>query len=126
MSNDQNVPSASAPTWSNWSGNIVHESPSEGENYYFTPTNLVELKSVLANAEAEGVTVRASGQRHSQSPLVINDNRGAVPALPTTYLVDMSCYKDLGAGHDQSIVLGPGKNQVTVNAGVRETSWTPS
>ncbi len=122
MSNDPSpvVPSPSAPTWSNWSGNLVHAPSTNGENYYFTPTNLIELKSVLAAADAEGVTVRVSGQRHSQPPLVTNDNRGAVPALPTTYLVDMSCYKDLGPDHDQSIVLGPGAIQVTVNAGVRE------
>ena len=71
--------SPSAPTWSNWSGNIVHEPPTNGANYYFRPTDLVELKSVLADAVTKGVTVRASGQRHSQPPLVTNDNRGAVP-----------------------------------------------
>jgi len=42
--------SPSAPTWDNWSGNIVHEPPTNGANYYFRPTNLVELKSVLADA----------------------------------------------------------------------------
>ena len=66
------------------------------------------------------MTVRVSGQRHSQSPLVVDDNRDAVPQRTKSYLVDMSCYKDLGPAHDQSIVLGPGENQVTVNAGVRE------
>ena len=50
MSNNPNpgVPPASAPTWSNWSGNIVHEPSSNGASYYFRPTNLVELKSVRA------------------------------------------------------------------------------
>jgi FAD/FMN-containing dehydrogenase len=110
----------SAPTWSNWSGNIVHQPPTNGGNYYFTPTNLVELQAVLADAVAKGVTVRASGQRHSQPALVIGDNRGAVAPQPTAYLVDLSCYADLGVNGGESMVLGPGANQVTVNPGVRE------
>ena len=81
---------------------------------------LVELKSVLADAVTKGVTVRVSGQRHSQPPLVTNDNRGTVPPQPTTYLVDMSCYADLGPESTDLMVLGPGANQVTVNPGTRE------
>jgi FAD/FMN-containing dehydrogenase len=114
------IASPSAPAWGNWSGNIVHEPPTNGASYYFRPTNLVELKSVVADAVTKGVTVRASGQRHSQPPLVTNDNRGAVEALPTTYLVDMSCYADLGPGSKDVMILGPGPNQVTVNPGIRE------
>jgi hypothetical protein len=64
--------------------------------------------------------VRVSGQRHSQPPLVIDDNRGADQTRPTEYLIDMSCYSDLGSSRDQSMLLDPGKNQVTVNTGVRE------
>ena len=122
MSNDRNagIFSPSAPTWRNWSGNLVHRPASPDANYYFTPTNLAELKSVLAAAKAAGVTVRVSGQRHSQSPLVVDDNRAALPPTTKSYLVDMSCYRDLGPGQDQHIALGPGENQVTVNAGVRE------
>lgn len=111
---------ASAPKWSNWSKNLVHGPPANGANYYFRPTNLAELKSVLTDAVGKGVTVRASGQRHSQPPLVTDDNRGAVPPQPTTYLVDMSCYADLGPDGKDSIVLGPGQNQVTLNPGLRE------
>ena len=114
------VPAPSAPTWQNWSGNLVHQPATDGAKYYFMPTNLAELQSVLADAKAKGVTLRVTGQRHSQSPLVVDDNRDALPQTTKSYLVDMSCYKDLGPGHDQSIVLGPGKTQVTVNAGVRE------
>jgi len=122
MANGSNavVPSPSAPTWQNWSGNLVHKPATDGVKYYFMPANLAELQSVLADARVKGVTVRVTGQRHSQSPLVIDDNRDAAPQKTKSYLVDMSCYKDLGPNHDQSIVLGPGKNQVTVNAGVRE------
>ena len=112
--------SATSPTWGNWSGNIVHEPPADDANYYFRPTNLADLKSVLAGAKAKGITVRVSGQRHSQAPLVTDDNRGAVPPSPTTYLVDMSCYADLGQSGQDQMVLGPGPNQVTVNPGVKE------
>jgi hypothetical protein len=108
-----------SPTWGNWSGNLVHKPPANGENYYFRPANLGDLKAVLAGAKAKGVTVRVSGQRHSQAPLVADDNRGTASPALTTYLVDMSCYADLGSGQDQ-IVLGPGPNQVTVNPGVKE------
>ena len=88
--------------------------------YYFTPTNLAELKSALAEAaKAPGATVRVSGQRHSQPPLVVDEDRDPAPQT-NAFLVDMSCYRDLGPGQDQRIVLGPGSKQVTVNAGVRE------
>jgi FAD binding domain/D-arabinono-1,4-lactone oxidase len=112
-------PNGTSPTWGNWTGNIVHQPPTNGANYYFMPDNIAELKSILADAVTKGIPVRVSGQRHSQPPLVTNDNRGAVPAQPTTYLIDMSCYADLGPGNQQ-IVLGPGPNQVTVNPGAKE------
>lgn len=122
MTNNLNasIPSPSAPVWRNWSGNLVHQPASDGVNYYFTPTNLGELKSALAAvAKVPGATIRVSGQRHSQPPLVVGDDRLAAPRT-TAFLVDMSCYKDLGPGQDQNIVLGPGNKQVTVNTGVRE------
>ena len=122
MSNNPNpsIPSPTAPTWQNWSGNLVHHPASDGVRYYFTPTSLTELQQVLIDAKAAGVTVRVSGQRHSQPPLVVEDNRGGTQQTTKTYLIDMSCYADLGTHHDQRMVLGPGKNQVTANAGVRE------
>src|SRR6516162_9197397 len=112
--------SPSAPTWQNWSGNLVHKPASDGGKYYFAPTNLTELKSVLAQvSKVRGAIIRVSGQRHSQPPLVAEDNRADVPQTTKTYLVDMSCYADLGLGTDR-IALVAGKNQVTVNTGVRE------
>jgi hypothetical protein len=122
MATPANKPGGSptSPTWGNWSGNLVHQPPTDGENYYFRPTNLADLKSVVAGAKAKGVTVRVSGQRHSQPPLVADDNRGTVAPAPTTYLVDMSCYADLGQSGQDQMVLGPGQNQVTVNPGVKE------
>jgi hypothetical protein len=114
MTQNGNVPPGSAPIWQNWSGNILH---TDSEQYYFTPTHLPELKAVVAAAQQKGVSVRVSGQRHSQPPLVTNDNRAASPSKPTSYLVDMSCYVDVG---DKGIALGPGPQQITVNPGVRE------
>jgi len=123
MSNNPNasIPSPSAPVWQNWSGNLVHWPSSDGTKYYFAPNNLNELKQVLSQvAKISGATIRVSGQRHSQSPVVASDNRGAVPQTTKEFLLDMSCYADLGAGQNQRIVPGPGKNQVTLNSGVRE------
>jgi hypothetical protein len=104
-------------TWENWSGNLRHKPPTDGDGYYFTPTTLDELKAVLTAAKALGATVRASGQRHSQPPLVVDDNRNNPPAKPDTLVVDMSCYIDIG---ESGIELNPGANQITVNPGVRE------
>ena len=123
MPNNPNrgVASSSAPAWENWSGNLLHKPPTDGGNYYFMPANLAELRAILAEtAKVAGATLRVSGQRHSQPPLVIGDNRDAAPSAAKAFLVEMSCYRDLGPGQDQSIVLGPGANQVTVNTGVRE------
>jgi hypothetical protein len=106
-----------APTWWNWCGNLSHLPPTDGDAYYFMPKDLDELKAVVAEARAKGLTVRTSGQRHSQPPLVANDNRSAPPTTPDGYLVDMSCYIDVG---EVGIELGPGPNQVTVNPGIRE------
>lgn len=109
--------SGSAPTWANWSGNLRHEPATDGAAYYFYPTDLDELRTVVADARERGVTVRVSGQRHSQPPLVADDNRTDPPAQPEIYIVDMACYVDVGS---KGIELGPGDNQVTVNPGVRE------
>ncbi|HUR80394.1 MAG TPA: FAD-binding protein [Thermoanaerobaculia bacterium] len=107
----------SAPTWQNWSGNVEHLPPTNGDRYYFTPTNISELAAVVALGQRHGVPVRVSGQRHSQPPLVTNDNRSAASAKPDCFLIDMSCYVDVGTN---GIALGPGPQQITVNPGVRE------
>lgn len=116
-----NVPATSNPVWKNWSGNIVHNPSTDGVNYYNVPKNLDELKSIVATvSKISGATLRTSGQRHSQPPLVINDNRSGVSASTTEFLVDMSCYADLGSDQKQRIIPGPLANQVTINTGVRE------
>jgi len=103
--------------WRNWAQNIVHTMTIDGE-YYFSPTSLAELQDVVRQAVKAGATVRVSGQRHAQPPLVAADNRTTLS--PTRWLIDLSCYKDLGPGGNQSIVLHPSEGTVTVNTGVRE------
>jgi FAD/FMN-containing dehydrogenase len=104
--------------WTNWSRNI--EAPVNNENY-FSPATLSQLQSIVTGAAANGVALRVSGQRHSQPPLVVADSRGGVPAESRkTWLVDLSCYADLGPNRDLRILLDPSGKKVTVNAGVRE------
>ncbi len=109
-----------APVWQNWSCNLVHN-PVNGENYYYMPRNVEELRIVILNARSNNVVIRVTGQRHSQPPLVVDDNRkGAPPSTAKTWLIDLSCYADLGPDRNERIERGPGENQVTVNTGVRE------
>ncbi|NBF04694.1 FAD-binding protein [Pseudomonas sp. Fl5BN2] len=103
--------------WRNWAQNIVHTMTIDGE-YYFSPTNLVELQDIVSQAPKAGATVRVSGQRHAQPALVAEDHR--IAPNPSRWLIDLSCYKDLGSGGNQSIVLHPSGTKVTVNTGVRE------
>ena len=93
--------------WQNWAGNL-----SSSYATYATPTTLAELQQVVMNAAAAGQTVRVSGQRHAQPPLVANSSNNLV-------LVDLSCYADLGP-NGQSRIVNNGNNTVTVNTGVRE------
>ena len=79
---------------------------------------------IIKGAALEGMKIRVSGQRHSQAPLFIADNRGETTPRSDTYLVDMSCYRDL---HENGSISDDGnKNMVMledvvhVNAGVRE------
>lgn len=103
--------------WRNWAQNILHTMTIDGE-YYFSPTNRAELQDIVRQAVQVGASVRISGQRHAQPPLVAEDNR--VAPSPNQWLIDLSCYKDLGSGGNQSIVLHQSEGTVTVNTGVRE------
>ena len=105
------------PDWVNWTGNIEHRAPADNTPYYFFPENMAQLTAVLQQAKQAGVKLRVSGQRHSQPPLVADDNRDNPPPTPDVYLVDMSCYYDVAT---DGITLGPKPNQITVNPGVRE------
>ncbi len=113
---DGSLPAQSRPTWSNWTQNIVHQPPADGSDYYFAPNTLAELQAVLQQAIADGAVLRVSGQRHSQPPLVID----AAPSAARSYLVDLSCYADLGPNGDQNMVVDVANKQITVNTGVRE------
>ena len=117
MSNGS-LPAQSRPTWTNWTENIVHQPPTDGSNYYFAPNTLSELKAVLQQAITDKAVLRVSGQRHSQPPLVISAN-ALVPGAKN-YLVDLSCYADLGPNGDQNMVVDVANKKITVNTGVRE------
>ena len=117
---DAHVPLESRPIWHNWTLDLKHFPATDGENYYFSPTTRDELRTVVRRAAAAGVDLRASGQRHSQPPLVADDNRNAPPEAAKTWLVDLSCYADLGPKGDEQISLDARQMRVTVNTGVRE------
>jgi FAD/FMN-containing dehydrogenase len=117
---DAHVPLQSRPEWRNWSQNLKHKPARGGGFYYFSPTNREELRTIVAQAARLGIELRVSGQRHSQPPLVVNDNREEVPYQPKTWLVDLSCYSDIGQGGLHQVHLNRDNDTVTVNAGVRE------
>jgi FAD/FMN-containing dehydrogenase len=111
----------SAPVWRNWSQNLAHLPPTDGQNWYFMPTSRSELKDIVLNAATMGVTLRVSGQRHSQPALVASDNRGNVPSTPKAFVVDMSCYADLqGPDGITNMIIDSGNLTIKVNTGVRE------
>jgi hypothetical protein len=95
--------------WQNWAANL-----SGSYSTYARPNNLLELRQAVKNAAARGQTVRVSGQRHAQPPLVANGSDGT-----NLVLVDLSCYADLGSD-GRSRIVNNGNNTVTVNAGVSE------
>ncbi|MEM9453908.1 MAG: D-arabinono-1,4-lactone oxidase [Myxococcota bacterium] len=120
--NDPNahVPLATAPEWNNWSENLVHKPAQDGQKYYFSPTTRAELQTIVQMAVEAGVSVRVTGQRHSQPPLVADDNRQAPPAKTIAWVVDLSCYADLGPEGKDDMVLDAANKRLTVNAGIRE------
>ena len=111
------IAASSSTAWSNWTKNITYQPPVAGGGYYFTPKNLDELKQVLKKAVSDNAVLRVSGQRHSQPPLVIGTSD---PSGRPLYLVDMSCYADLGPSGDQTMVVDVVNKRITVNTGVRE------
>jgi FAD/FMN-containing dehydrogenase len=116
---DASVPLESAPEWANWCGDLVYAPISDGPNYYFSPTTRAELQTILAKRPT-GMKVRVSGQRHSQAPLVLPDNRTTPPEAASTWVIDLSCYADLGPEGNQVFDLDAAKGKLTVNTGVRE------
>ena len=108
--------------WENWSGNLKYTPPTDQtSDYYYKPQNRAELEAIVNTAAARGdVVLRVSGQRHSQPPLVIHDNRENASTAATPWLIDMSCYADLGPEGDKNIVIDDAACEVTVNTGVME------
>ena len=114
------LPEQSDPTWSNWTQNYVHPPLPGGANYYFAPKNLGELQAVLKKSIDDGAVLRVSGQRHSQPPLVVDSHANSVATGGLNYLVDLSCYADLGPNGDQNMIVDAANKQIIVNTGVRE------
>jgi len=114
------VPLQSNPDWKNWTEDLVHLAAPSGKYYYFSPRNRAELQKIVKDAAIDGVQVRVSGQRHSQPPLVINNVREDPSYKSNTWLVDLSCYADLGVNGDEQLIADVENKTVTVNAGVRE------
>ena len=105
--------------WNNWSKNIVYNAPGNTQSYFY-PKNQDDLKKIVLQAAEAGVNVRVSGQRHSQPPLVTHDNRSVKASSPTSWLLDMSCYADLGNNGDKRMEMDKSGTHVTVNTGVSE------
>lgn len=136
-----NVKQETGGTWKNWSENIWYDGPA---NYIKYPKTEEELRAILQDASDRGITVRAAGQKHSQPPQIVPDNRARgccwLP-LPrcckplTQYVIDMSFYKDILAEEnnaDGEIIVRMkvlSRNNlkkdavVAVNAGTREDEF---
>lgn len=106
--------------WTNWNKNITFKSSSSNKNFYFTPSTRSELLAIIQKAALQhgNVKLHVSGQRHSGSPIVINNSfaeRGQ-----QQWLIDLSCYHDLGNKGLSNMLIDKQNKTVTVNAGVRE------
>ena len=109
-------------TWSNWIGNNEFKPGVKDALYYKSPTKFSELKYILEQAFEQGKKIRVSGQRHSAAPLIISNNSGQDKVESgSTWVIDLSCYSDLGKQGTSNIVLNKKTATVTVNAGVSET-----
>ncbi|MFZ9035973.1 MAG: FAD-binding protein [Francisellaceae bacterium] len=115
------VPLAQSLTWENWSGNNQFTPDASDGLYYFTPDNLEQLQQIIKEAANKGKKIRVSGQRHSITPLVINNNSDISTTHGNTWVIDLACYSDLGADGNSNIVLDRDNDIVTVNSGVSET-----
>ena len=69
-------------TWENWSGNLQHKPPTDGDGYYFTPTTLDELKAVAEHGRRARCNRPRVGAAPLAAALVADDNRNNPPAKP--------------------------------------------
>ena len=91
-----------------------------------------DLQIILTNAKQQGLKVRASGQRHSQPPQIVESNVMQPfwkKRVVDTIVVDMSLYQDIapidiGASNVRMKVVSRDLEKreaiVVVNAGTRE------
>ena len=134
---------ATGGTWKNWSENVWYDGP-PGQRYIKYPRNQDDLRVLLVEAHQNEIKVRASGQRHSQPPQIVPDNRNALTSccLPfpsclrcnTNYeriVIDMSFYEDIKGDNGKIVRMKlVSRNEdtreaiVVVNAGTREDEFT--
>jgi hypothetical protein len=127
-------------SWKNWSENVWYEGALYWNNYIKFPKTEEDLRDVLADANEKGIKVRASGQRHSQPPQIVEDDRSGVYWLKfcgnfgkpmKQFVVDMSFYKDIEPDEEggpqgmKVISVDEDKREavVVVNAGIREDEF---
>jgi len=117
--------------WKNWTGNLYYKPFIKDQPYYFMPTTRAELKEIIQNAaKAKGkIKIHVSGQRHSATPIILNEMQSFKPEEikliatqnePVQWLIDLSCYHDLGKDGHSDMMINSDEKTVTVNAGVRE------
>ena len=119
-----------SPLWKNWIGNLKYSPNQHDGKYYYVPKNFSELQLIIKKARivnqgvepSNKINVRVSGQRHASAPLIVNDI--GPPKINTkhgkTWVVNLSCYCDLGEHQRHNVVLDTKNLTVTVNTGVTE------
>ena len=132
---------ATGGTWKNWSENVWYDGP-PGQRFIKYPRTQDDLQKLLEEANQKGIKVRASGQRHSQPPQIVPDNRNKCSScccFPSflrcnnnyeRYVIDMSFYEDIIADNGEVVrmkVLSRDEATreaiVAVNAGTREDEF---
>mmetsp|Transcript_25925 Transcript_25925/g.33030 ORF Transcript_25925/g.33030 Transcript_25925/m.33030 type:complete len:577 (+) Transcript_25925:309-2039(+) len=134
---------ATGGTWKNWSENVWYDGP-PGQRYIKYPRNQDDLRMLLVDAHQNEIKVRASGQRHSQPPQILPDNRKALTTCCFPFpsclrcntnheriVIDMSFYEDIKGDNDEIVRMKMvSRNEekreaiVVVNAGTREDEFT--
>jgi len=134
---------ATGGTWKNWSENISYDGP-RGVRFIKYPKTETDLQKLLLKARETGIKVRASGQRHSQPPQIVPDNRNSLTSsclpLPSFIrckkynecrVIDMSFYQDIKDDNNKIVKMkvistndATREAVVAVNAGIREDEFT--
>ena len=109
------IPSPSAPTWQNWSGNLIHKTSSM-QKYYFAPTKLDEL-SGCRESQSHRRDHPSLRPRHSQRRWCQDNLTPCRRRLRS--ILWHGCFADLGDAHDPSLVWGR-RESATLNAGVQD------